>query len=337
MIASIIKSQNNFVPNMSFRVIILSMAVILIAGQFLNFFVPHRLFDVNQLILCFMLASQIFVIKKLDKECRRIKESILKSRNLEVSSLFSIKAAAITNSKFSFFAAVIFVVFYIGTMFVLGSVETTITGIYGALLGALVFYTGIMAYVKYISLSYFAYDLKNVDVTNYFFYYPSLTDWIKKLATLFSFIEKWFLVLGVLYTTLFAINLPPNTINFYDGLILNSNNDFLLIITWIGILFFFVLAFPALTFFSHGCIKSKITMLKNITIQEIEKRISSLHDGSADNLDSIGKYLNLIKAVDETANYPLKSVRAIFDGIYSMLMALAALVSPLLPLIENII
>lgn len=78
-------------------------------------------------------------------------------------------------------------------------------------------------------------------------------------------------------------------------------------------------------------------MLKNTTIQEIEKRISSLHDGNVDNLDSIGKYLNLIKSVDETANYPLKSVRALFDSIYSMLMAVIALVSPLLPLVENII
>ena len=140
-----------------------------------------------------------------------------------------------------------------------------------------------------------------------------------------------------MYTILFAINLPPNTISYDDGLILSSNNDFLLITTWVGILFFFVLAFPALTFFSHGCIKSKITMLKNTTIQEIEKRISSLHDGNVDNLDSIGKYLNLIKSVDETANYPLKSVRALFDSIYSMLMAVIALVSPLLPLVENII
>lgn len=193
MIISIIKSQNNYVLNTSFRTIIASMVIILIAGQFLNFFVPHRLFNVNQLILCFMLASQIFVIKKLDKECKRIKESIHKSRNPKVSSLFSVKAVAITNSKIPFFAAVVFVVFYIGAMFVLGSVEITVTGIYGALLGALVFYIGIMAYVKYISLSYFVYDLKNVDVVNYFFYYPSLTDWIKKLATLLVSLKNGFL------------------------------------------------------------------------------------------------------------------------------------------------
>jgi len=314
-----------------------SVFIIIIAGQLLNFFFPHRFFTANQLALCFMLVSQLLILKKLNHECQKIRQSIQQSVEPEVTSLFNIKTVRMTTSGLVFFIAIFFVLLYICTMFVLGSVEVSITGIYGALLGVMVFYTGILAYVRYISLTYFAYDLRNVTVTNYFFYHPSLTDWLRRLAALFSYIEKWFLVLGVLYTAIYAVNLPSEAVSFNGGIIINANNNTLLIITWGGILIFFVLAFPILTFFTRGCIKREILILKNISIQALERKIRSIHTDSDNNIDSIQKHLALIKTIDETPNYPLKSSRTIFDGFYSMLMAAVTLISPMLPIFEGVV
>ena len=337
MISAFIDKQNKFLRDLSMRRIVVFIILWVVIGQIVNTFFPHRFFNANQIILCVMLASQLLIIKKLDKECRNIKLALQQACEPEVVGLFSNKAESITISAIVLFISVVFVMIYIFTMFALGCLDRTITGLYGGLFGALVFYIGIQAYVKYISLSYFVYDLRNISIANYFFYFPALTNWFGKVAALFSFIEKGFLGLGVLYTTIYALNLPSNTVSFDSNQItLNAHNNILLFITWGGILLFFVMAFPILTFFTRGCIKHKICILKNRSIQSLEQKIRLLQDDD-DKLDAVDKYLGLIKSVNDSADYPLKSSRTFFDSLYSILIALVTLVSPFISIFEGFI
>lgn len=289
------------------------------------------------MILIIMYICQIMIIKKIKKEKDRLQNYLRQAKEQDALGLFSVKIASIITSTKTFFVSIIFVIIYILTMFLLGCLEITITGLYGGFLGAIVFYVGIYAYAHYISLIYFVYDLRNLSIRNYFIYSPALTEWLGKLAQLFSFIEKWFLALGVLYVTIYAINLPSKAVILKPTISLNTQNDILFVSTWSGILLFFVLAFPFLTFYSRNCIKHVIDILKTISIRKFQNKIELLSKISAESkLETIEKYLSLIKTIDDSPDYPLKSSRTLFDSFYSIIMAFITLTSPYLSIIENI-
>lgn len=173
---------NFFYNKLNKKTIFLLIVALLISGQLLNIFIPHHLFHVDQIILLTMFVIQIVVLKEIKIEKEEIKKCIMSKNEPEVLSLFTIKVEKILCSYIGDMISVTLVIFYILTMFAVKCLEITVTGIYGGILGGVVFYVGIQAYIHYIALLYFAYDLRHIQISDYSFYFPALTNWIRRLV-----------------------------------------------------------------------------------------------------------------------------------------------------------
>jgi len=310
--------------------------VILASGLLLNCFFPHKLFFVNQTILMIMLMVQLAVLKQMNKEREEIKKCIKEKNEPEVFGLLTKKVERIPYTMIGEIISIILVLFYIITMYVVGCLEITITGLYGGLLGGLVFYIGIQAYLNYIALLYFAYDLRHIQIKTYSFYFPALTNWIRKLARELSYIEKWFLILGLMYSIIYAINLPKGSVIITHNISFNSTCNVLLIATWIGILVFFAIAFPVFTFLGRIFIKDVVYSCKCNSINQIESQLSVLSSHSSENLEQIERLIALTKIISESDEYPLKYSQTIFDKAYTIIISLITLISPFLSIAEEI-
>ncbi len=175
-------------------------------------------------------------------------------------------------------------------MFAVGCLEPTLTGIYGGVLGAVVFYIGIQAYIHYLSLLHFSSNLRNCKINDYSFYYPALTKWMRVLSKEFKFIEKWFLILGFMYITIYAINIPQGTLAT-TGLAQN-----LFLTSWAGIFVMFIFAVPFLFNIRKSALKTVVCGCKANSIHQLEKKLTATPDD---------RYAFLIKSVSQTENYPL--------------------------------
>lgn len=141
-----------------------------------------------------------------------------------------------------------------------------------------------------------------------------------------------------MYSTIYAINLPRDSILIDYGITFNSNCNTLLIITWSGILILFALAFPVFTFLSRTFIKDVIYNCKCNSINKIETQLFVLSSRpSEDDFLLIERLISLAKAISESDEYPLKYSRTIFDKVYTITLALITLVSPFLSIAEKII
>ena len=231
-----------------------------------------------------MLLLEYMVVKQITADTKKLKESITESQVLHA---FPTKVEKHSQHKIISFALV---ALFITTMFAVGCLEPTITGIYGGVLGAVVFYIGIQAYIHYLSLLYFSANLRNCKVNDYSFYYPALTKWMIVLSKEFKFIEKWFLILGFMYITIYAINIPQGTLAT-TGLALN-----LFLTTWAGIFILFVFAVPFLFNIRKDSLKTLVCGCKANSVHQLEKKLTATPDD---------RYAFLIKSVSQTENYPL--------------------------------
>lgn len=322
----------------SHKILFACMFLMALLGHVLNILWEHRYFYFNQYFLFVMLVIQLYVLGKIDMENLEIEKALKERKEMEVWGSFNTKTNKLIHTLKINIISIILVFVYIFTMFKVGCLEYTFTGFYGGLLGALVFYIGIQAYLKYLMLLHFSWDLKNLHIKNYFFYIPALTDWIVRLAREFSYIEKWFLILGLMYSSIYAINIPVGAITINNGISFQTSSNFLFFLTWIGIIIFFALAVPVFTFLSRYFIKECIGQCKCISIKKLEKQIGILsNNASEEDLNSIQTKLSLIKEISLSEEYPLRYSHTIFDKIYTVNLALLTLISPFISIIEQII
>ena len=271
-------------PKLTTKSMFILTSILLILGQILNVICPHHLFHVNQIMLLTMLLLEYIVIKQITADTEKLKESITESQVLHA---FTAKVEKHSQHKIISF---IIVAFFIATMFAVGCLKPTITGIYGGALGAVVFYIGIQAYIHYLSLLHFSSNLRNCKINDYSFYYPALTKWMRELSKEFQFIEKWFLTLGFLYITIYAINIPQGTLAT-TGLPQN-----LFLTSWAGIFILFVFAIPFLFNIRKSALKTVVCGCKANSIHQLETKLTATPDD---------RYAFLIKSVSQTENYPL--------------------------------
>ena len=271
-------------PKLTTKSMFILTSILLIAGQILNAICPHHLFHVNQIMLLTMLLLEYMVIKQITADTKKLKESITESQVLHA---FTKKVEKHSHHRIISF---VLVAFFISTMFAVGCLEPTLTGIYGGILGAVIFYIGIQAYIHYLSLLHFSSDLKNIPINDYSFYYPALTKWMRELSKEFQFIEKWFVALGFLYITIYAINIPQGTLTT-TGLTQN-----LFLTSWIGIFVLFILAVPFLFNIRKNSLKTVVCGCKANSIHQLETKLTAAPDD---------RYAFLIKSVSSTENYPL--------------------------------
>ena len=275
-------------PKLTNKTMIITASMLLILGQILNIVCPHHLFHVNQIMLLAMLLLEFMVIKHIQAGTEELKQSI------KESSVFHFFTSRIDCSLTSEIISFALVAFFITTMFAVGCLEPTITGIYGGALGAVVFYIGIQAYIHYLSLLQFSSNLKNIEINDYSFYYPALTKWMRELSKEFKFIEKWFITLGLMYITIYAINIPQDFIAT-AGLPLN-----MFLASWAGIFILFIFAVPFLFSIRKDSLKSLVCKCKENSLNHLERKLATVPNSTEQD-----RYAFLIKSVSGTENYPL--------------------------------
>ena len=334
----IMQELRNILQKKSYTVLLVCLIILAVIGHILNAICEHRYFYFNQYFLFIMLIIQKFVTKKIDEENTIIEKELLNAKETEVRGSFITKTNFLLNTMKWRIIPIFFVCFYIFAMFEVGCLEITITGFYGGILGTIVFYNGIQTYIRYLMLLYFSYDLKKVQLENYFFYIPALTGWIVFLAREFSYIEKWFLVLGLMYSSIYAINIPSGAISISHGISFHTSSNFLFFITWIGIIIFFAFAVPIFTFLSRYFIKECIRQCKGKSIKKLQKQIDILSVNSTkEELAIIQVKLSLIKEISTSEDYPPEYRHTAFDKGYTICLALVTFISPFTSIIEQLI
>lgn len=288
-----------------------------------------------------MLIIQKIVTQKMDEENDIIEKELLNTKENKVRGSFKTKTKLLLHTTKGRIISSLFVLLYIFTMFKIRCLEHTITGVYGGILGAIVFYNGIQAYFRYLMLLYFSWDLKKLELKNYFYYIPALTEWIVLLAREFSYIEKWFLVLGLMYSGLYAINVPEGAViidNNNNNISFHTPSNFLFFLTWIGIIVFFALAVPVFTFLSRYFIKECIRQCKRKSIKELEKQIDILSISNTEqDLNMLQERISLIREVSTSEDYPPEYKHTAFDIFYTICLALVTFISPFTSIIEQLI
>lgn len=331
------KKIENIFQEKKYTAIMMHLGILAIIGHSLNAICGHRYFYFNQYCLFIMLIIQKLVIQKIDRENIAIEKELLNIKETEVRGSFKTKTNFLLHTKKGKIISFFLVLFYIYAMFKIGCLEHTITGVYGGILGAIVFYIGIQTYFRYLMLLYFSQDLKKLQLKNYFFYIPALTEWIVQLAREFSYIEKWFLILGLMYSSIYAVNIP-NSIIYTNKILVYIHSNFIFTLTWIGIIVFFALAVPIFTFLSRYYIKECIRQCKCKSIKSLERQIDILSINSTEaDLNLIQAKLSLIKEISASPDYPLEYRRTAFDSIYTIFLALFTLISPFTSIIEHFI
>lgn len=308
----------------------IALIVLCTSGFALNLIWPHKLFYFNQLLLLFMAVTQIIIYGKIKSGKKKIKENLSTQQESEVESSFIMRTEGFITPTSNNLLSLFFVMFYISTMYWLECLEHSPTGVYGGLLGAITFYIGIQTYIEYVSLLYFVSDLGNLNIKNYSFYIPSYTNWIVQLAHEFNYVEKWFLVLGTLYSLIYAINLPRGCFLFKNEIIINTNCNALFIITWLGIILFFAFAVPVFIYLSHYSIKQCIFNCKCKSIKYVEQQIQETDP------EITLKRLAIIKSIEETSDYPTKYNSTVLDKLYTAILSFFTLASPFISIIEQI-
>lgn len=322
----------------SYTALFVCLIIFAIVGHVLNAICAHRYFYFNQYLLFVMLIIQKFVTQRIDEENTVIEKELLKVKENEVRGSFKTKTNLLLHTISGKLISVLFVVLYIYSMFKVGCLEITMTGVYGGVLGAIVFYNGIQAYFRYLMLLYFARDLNRLHIENYFFYIPALTRWIVYLAKEFSYIEKYFLALGLMYSGIYAVNIPNGTISISNGISFHSPSNLLFFVSWIGIIVFFALAVPIFTLLSRYYIKECIRQCKGESIKNIENQIDILSINSTEkDLTMIQVKLLLIKEISTSEDYPMEYKHTTFDKCYTICLTLVTLISPFVSIIEQFI
>lgn len=147
---------------------VISLLIIVIIGHFLNWNWKHRYFCFNQYFLVSMIVVQIIMLKILKAENAKIKKLLLDAQELEVYSSFITKEEGFVPNTLNNIISGLLIIIYIFSMYRVGCLAYTITGFFFGILGALVFYIGIQTYLQYLSLIYFTYDLRKLDIKKYF-------------------------------------------------------------------------------------------------------------------------------------------------------------------------
>lgn len=324
--------------NFNYKKLIIAIFFLLITGHILNNSWKHKNFYFDQYFLICMLVAQIIILKVIKSENNKINRMLSNMQETEVRGSFVTKTDNLIHPIINDLVAAFLVVVYIFSMYKVGCLEYTLTGYYFGLLGALIFYIGIQTYLKYVSLLYFAYDLRNLDIKKYFFYSPALTEWINQLAHSFSCIEKWLLILGSMYSIIYAVNLPKGAIIISQGISIHTPCNFLFLITWIGIIIFFALAIPSFIILSRSFVKDCIYSCKCKSINIIKNQIKILSiQSTEDELKIINMKISLINEISKSDNYPLKYSHTIFDNTYAATFTIVTLISPFVSIIEQLI
>ncbi|MBL1226757.1 hypothetical protein [Enterococcus sp. BWR-S5] len=314
------------------RVSMISLASLFLIGQVSDSFVKHNNFIFYQVILLGIIvlefsAISTFLIKLENLQNETQTEPELHSAVKEYQKSLNKKAVG--------YLPIIFIFIFMFSIIQNGFVFLNITGFYGIGLGSAAFYFGVIAYYYYVTYLFFLQDLKklNFSVNNYA---PAYTPYFITITDNLITVEKFFFVIGFLYTLLYSI-MSFSSVSFHSWKItLNVANEYWFILTWVLILLFFVIAYPILTIYSKHILKITIQLCKIKKIQEQFALIEFLDKQTQ--VDRINSTMEIISRIENSASLPLNLTNSLFNKFFSMFFTFITFITPFISIyIEHLL
>lgn len=226
-------------PNIAVHLVIAIIAVII--GLFLNRFDKMPLFWIKglfgfviYLVLCYIIRYTERMNQLLQYELTG--DPLLSKCQMEYSKK--------TYSNCNIILCIISCVYFPTISIYLAFVRFSPIGIYSIFALVIVVFMAFMIFQSYIHIIFLLYSISKIKPGKFFELFPEETKWFNLLEELSGKCRNYFIILGSLFTLLFFVFSPVNSIQivFLDGA---SNHMFLpLLGTWIIILIAIVFMIP---------------------------------------------------------------------------------------------
>lgn len=205
-----------------------------------------------------------FTIKYIEEKNKEIVFELTGDPNLVKCQVNYINRIS---SNFNFVLCFIACIYFVAISIILGFVKINPIGIYSLFALSCVVFCAFIIFQYYIFILLLLHDISKIRPGNYYELIPERTEWFNLLETFSNSCRNIFIVLGSLFTLLFVIFSPINSIQiiFRDRFL--SSKFLPLLCTWIVILISIIFMVP-LSSFIRSTFLNKI--YKNLMSQSIE-------------------------------------------------------------------
>ena len=312
------------------RNVLISILIIGI-GIITNLLFPQNRFFIYQSILLIMFILQYIAVSKMIQ--------IFVSWDEKYKLGFEVEGA-VKNSidkmknNYIILVSAIFIVLFMSSIIFNKYIEINLSGMYGIFLGSITFFGGIIAYYYYIVFLVFINDLSQISLSVKEIipaYNPSLINLGKNLIST----EKYFFVLGILYTILYAILSFSDLIKLSENVEFFDKSNWLFLISWFTILLFFVFAYPILVFSSKKFLKEVVRKIKQEKINDFFLLIEHRSKNDPKDIERVNQLLDMINKIDQSKDTPLYRTQSLLNRIAAFISSLFSLITPFLTIYLN--
>ena len=202
-------------------------------------------------------------------------------------------------------AATIFAILSNIEFFYLNLIPFNPIGLYIALWLFIVLFVAGMGYISYILYIFTLYNITKLNLTKYNYYEPANTQYLVAIYNLYNTFSLNFLVVGFLFTVIYAIVAPPSMISIPTlyPFSIDYLYEYVFIWSWIVIIIGILFGYIFLTLYPHVLIKRIILNMKNISKNMIssyvEKRLP-INISLNDRIMIIEGYVNILDHINST-------------------------------------
>ena len=276
--------------------------LLITSGQLINYFQHFKHFHIYQLLVTTTIILASYSIRKFLHGMEEFKQ-MTASHPIK---FVGIKIAKLIQSKWSIPGIVIIGGLYVYSSIRLEYIRFDLIGLYALIMIILMMITAVFGQTIYVYYIILLNKLSHENEFSYNFYMPAKTDWIIKLAKNGRMLNNSFFVLGFIYTLVYYLNMPSNSILIYqsvhgriwDRFLFCTPDNQIFVLSWMVIFIIIFIAFPIYYIIQTYHIKMLIRRLKDISISEIQKLMKAQELTGHDSIDLELQYFNLINNIE---------------------------------------
>lgn len=282
----------------------LYIALILVAlfGLWLETYYKYNNFKLLMILTAFILFVCLTAFQKFAKIIKAVFEdndTDLKIKK-EMTILLNWQKSRVVNFLAGTFAIMSNVEF-----FYLKLVPFNPIGIYIAFWLLFILFVAGMGYISFVLYIRMLLNITNFKLTKYNYYEPANTPYLVAIYKLYNVFSLSFLVVGFLFTVIYAIVAPPSMITMppLDSFNINYLYEYVFIWSWIVIIFGIIFGYVFLTLYPHVLIKRIILNMKNLSKNMISSYVEKnfpINFSFSDRIIVIESYVNILNYINST-------------------------------------
>ena len=267
------------------------------AGQAINRSAPMDRFLIYQILFIPAIVIAIKEIKIFIASAEKYKTMTASHPTRETGAYIS----GLLQSHWAVPGVIAISSLYIYSTISLKYVALNPTGYYALIMIAFVMISSVLGqtcYIYYLLLLRKIFESENF---KYNFHFPARTDWMRLLTQMGTRLSNAFFVLGVIYTTVFFLNMPSGYIRMSRSpwrIELSTPNNLAFLASWLTIFIIIILAFPMYAWIKTRYLTAIIRKLKDISISEIEMIMTEGNVKGKRNIDAELKCYQLMVNIE---------------------------------------